>query len=257
MHMIQMTGLVSALYFFTLGFLIFYREKINIKIGNLIFVIADVFFFFLWNYGYFVRGSLHTFITFDNISPFIFTVIPLTYIFKDSVKDYAFSAIAFLHFGMLCATFVSPEQAYLFNFLEEANMLYTAEAFCHMLTALFGIYLVLTEQVKPTFKAWVKSVIFMYSVITFGVLMNVIFHRSYFGMNPYGRYAIYFLDIFGSFGATLAAYYLGVLVVLTFGMQTSYGLMRLLTPREQRKKRKKNKAAKIEEPVVTEETLSQ
>lgn len=243
MHMIQMTGLVFAIYFFTVGFIVFYRDKINIKIGNLIFAIADVFFFFLWNYGYFVRGSLDTFMTFDNISPFIFTLIPLTYLLKGKVKDYAFCAIAFLHFGMLCATLVSPEQAYLFNFLEQANMLYTAEALCHMLAALFGIYLVLTRQVKPTFASWVKSIIFMYAVITFGVLMNLIFHRSYFGMNPYGRYAIYFLDIFGNFWTTLLAYYLGVLVVLTFGMQTSFALMYLLTPH---RKRRRKKAAKPE-----------
>ena len=240
MHMLQMAGLVIAIYFFSLGFIVFYRDKINIKVGNLIFAIADLFFFFLWNYGYFVRGSLDTFITFDNISPFIFTLIPLIYILKGKVKDYAFSAIAFLHFGMLCATLVSPEQAYLFNFLEQANMLYTAEALCHMVAALFGIYLVLTKQVKPTFSAWVKSIIFMYAIITFGVVMNFIFHRSYFGMDPYGRYAIYFLDIFGNFWTTLLAYYLGVLVVLTIGMQTSWALMYLLTPH--RKKRKKKTA---------------
>ena len=38
-------------------------------------------------------------------------------------------------------------------------------------------------------------------------------------MDPYGEYAIYFLDIFGSFTTTLIAYYLGVLLVLTLGMQ--------------------------------------
>ena len=36
-------------------------------------------------------------------------------------------------------------------------------------------------------------------------------------MNPYGQYGIYFIDIFGSFGATLIAYYVGVLLVLTIG----------------------------------------
>ena len=38
-------------------------------------------------------------------------------------------------------------------------------------------------------------------------------------MNPYGGYKIYMIDIFGSFGATLAAYLLGVLLVITLGMQ--------------------------------------
>ena len=239
MHMLQMTGLVMAIYFFSLGFIVFYRDKINVKIGNLIFVIADVFFFFLLNYSYFVNGGLQTFMTFDNISPFTFTLIPFIWLLKDKVKDYAFCAIAFLHFGMLCATMVSPEQAYLFNFTAEADMIYTADAFCHMITSLFGIYLVLTKQVKPCFKSWLKSLIFMYSVITFGVLLNVAFHRSYFGMNPYGNYSIYFLDVFHNFGTTLLVYYLGVLVVLTFGMQTSYWFLKLLEPHGNKRKKKR------------------
>ena len=38
-------------------------------------------------------------------------------------------------------------------------------------------------------------------------------------MDPYGNYSIYMIDIFGSFEATLLAYYLGVLLVLTVGIQ--------------------------------------
>ncbi len=234
MHIIQMVGLVFALYFFSLGFIIFYRHRINVKIGNLIFVIADIFFFFLWNYAYFLRGGLQSFLTFDNISPFIFTLIPLTYLLRERIREYAFSAIAFLHFGMLCAVLVSPEQAYLFSFLEEANLLYTAEALCHMLAALFGIYLIITKQVRADFKSWRRSVLFMYTVISYGVLLNLIFHKSFFGMDPYGGYSIYFLDIFGNFWITLLAYYLGVLVVLTVGMQIAYGLVRLLEPRQKK-----------------------
>lgn len=230
MHMIQMVGFVFAVYFLALGFIILYRDKINIKIGNLIFVIADICFFFLWNYAFFLRGSLDSFMTLDNISPFIFTLIPLTYALKDKLREYAFAAIAFLHFGMLAAVMVSPEQAYLFSFLAEANLLYTAEALCHMLSALFGIYLILTGQVKINFKTWLRSLIFMYTVITFGVALNFIFHKSFFGMDPYGGYSIYFLDIFSNFWFTLVAYYLGVLLVLTLGMQTGHALMRLITP---------------------------
>ena len=47
-------------------------------------------------------------------------------------------------------------------------------------------------------------------------------------MNPYGGYSIYMIDIFGSFEATLAAYYLGVLLVLTIGMQVN-GMLDKLT----------------------------
>ena len=46
-------------------------------------------------------------------------------------------------------------------------------------------------------------------------------------MDPYGNYSIYMIDIFGSFEATLVAYYLGVLLVLTVGMQVARGLFAL------------------------------
>ena len=48
-----------------------------------------------------------------------------------------------------------------------------------------------------------------------------------FNLNP-NRYAIYMLDIFGSYEATVLAYYLGVTVVLTLGMQSGYGLCKLV-----------------------------
>ena len=62
----------------------------------------------------------------------------------------------------------------------------------------------------------------MSSIISFGVVLNFVFHRNFFGMDPYGEYSIYFLDIFGSFTTTLIAYYLGVMVLLTLGMQMCY-----------------------------------
>ena len=47
-------------------------------------------------------------------------------------------------------------------------------------------------------------------------------------MDPYGNYAIYWVNIFGSFWATLVAYYLGILVVLTLGLQSGYLIEKLL-----------------------------
>ena len=166
--------------------------------------------------------------TLGNISPMIFTSIPLTIFMKDKVKEYVFAAIAFLWTGMFLALFISPEYTYLFSYKTDANLLYTGEALCHMLTSLFGIYLILTKQVQITVKNWVKSLVFMYSVIGFGVFLNYFFHRDNFGMNPYGGYSIYFLDLFGTFEATLIAYLLGVLVVLTIGMQFGYLMCKLV-----------------------------
>lgn len=227
MNMIQMLGIVSAVYFVTLLLICVYRNKINVKICNIAFIVADSIGMFLWTYACYLRGWLDDgWLTLDNISPLMFTVIPLTLIMKDSVKKYAYAAIAFLSFGMFVALYVSPEHAYLFNFNQEAGPWYTCEAICHMICSLFGIYLVLTHQVKANFENWIKSIVFMLSIISVSVVLNFIFHRSYFGMDPYGHYSIYMIDIFGSFEATAVAYYLGVILVLTIGMQLSHLLER-------------------------------
>lgn len=220
MHMMQMAGIVLFIYFFSLALICLYRDQLNIKVFNCIFVITDVIFFFCWNLSYFQSGWLDDgFMTLDNISPMIFTMVGLLYFMGDGVREHCLSAVAFLSFGMFCAMLISPEQAYLFSFTQEATFMYTSEAFCHMHASLFGLYLVVTRQIKVDFEHLIKAVVFMYSVITFGVFLNYVFHRSFFGMDPYGSYGIYFIDIFGSFGATLAAYYVGVLLVLIIGWQ--------------------------------------
>jgi K+-sensing histidine kinase KdpD len=146
---------------------------------------------------------------------------------KKSIKEYAYSAIAFLHLGLFLATIISPEYVVIFNFKTEATFAFAAEALCHIWAALFGLYLILTRQVELSFKSWVKSIVFMLSVVSFGVILNLFLDTRCFNMNP-DNYSIYFLDIFGSFEATLAAYYLGIVVVLTVGMQSGYGLVRLV-----------------------------
>ena len=61
---------------------------------------------------------------------------------------------------------------------------------------------------------------FIYTVIGMSVILNYIFHRDYFGMDPYGGYSIYMIDIFGSFSATLLAYFTGIALTITVGWQS-------------------------------------
>lgn len=223
MNMIQMLGAVTLLYFITLALIVFNNRKINTKIGNFIFIVIDVVCYGFWIYGLFTRrGELTISMLMGQISPLTCLLLPLSCIMSPKIKDYAYSAIAFLNFGLFVAMFISPEHAYLFSFSTEASLHHTAEALCHMICSLFGIYLVLTEQVKADFLHWIKSMVFLYSIITVGVGINYVFHESLFGMNPYGDYSIYMIDIFESFEATAMAYYVGVLLVLTLGMQACH-----------------------------------
>lgn len=229
MNMMQMVGIMVLCYFTSILVLSLMHKHINTRLGNTIFIIADLVFFFFWNYAGYLEGWLKDgFMTFGNISPFIMTLIPLTTLFSQKVREYCNAAIAFLWMGMFIALMISPEHAYIFSFNTEASLLYTAEAACHLLASVYGFYLMISGQVRCDFKSWVKAIICLYSVITFGVILNFLFHTNNFQMDPYGGASIYMIDIFGGFWTTLAAYYLGVMLVLTIGMQAGYGIQRLV-----------------------------
>ena len=220
MNMMQMVGIMVVCYFITLTLLAFYRNIINVKVANTVFIIIDVIFLFCWTYAGYQRGWLEDgYLTLENISPFIMTLIPATVFLSDKVRSYCNSAIAFLWIGMFVALIFSPQHAYIFSYNIEASFVYVSEAASHLLASLYGAFLIMTKQVKCNSTHWRKSVVCMYSVIGFGVFLNYVFHTSNFGMDPYGGYGIYMIDLFGSFEATLVAYLLGVLVVLTAGMQ--------------------------------------
>ena len=220
MDMTVVIGIFTLFFFVTLGIMCFYRSRINPRFWNKVFVIADFVAFSVWVYASYQRGWLRDgWPTLENISPLMFTVILLLPFMHERIKEYAYSALAALNVGMFIAMLVSPEHDYIFNFNTEATLAYTGEAVCHMLCSLFGIYLVLSHQVKPDFKHWIKSMIFLFPIITFGVILNFVYHKNNFGMDPYGSASIYMIDIFGSFWATLVAYYFGVVLVLTVGIQ--------------------------------------
>lgn len=228
-NMMQMVAIMVACYFITLTLLCIYRNLINIRIANAVFIIVDLVFFFCWNLAAFQVGWLYDgFMTLENISPLIMTLIPLTVFMNDKVKSYCNSAIAFLWIGMFVALMISPQHAYIFNYSIDANFIYSSEAACHLIASLYGAWLIISGQVACDWKNWLKSIVCMYGVIGFGVFLNFVFHTRNFGMDPYGRYTIYMINIFGSFWATLLAYLLGVLVVLTVGMQIGHGFNRLV-----------------------------
>lgn len=249
MNMMQMVGIMVFFYFTSILALSFFHKYINVKLGNTIFIIADLIFFLAWNYAAYQRGWLESgFMTLGNISPFIMTLIPFTALLSEKIREYCNAAIAFLWMGMFLALMISPEHAYIFNYNIDANLMYTAEAACHLLASVYGFYLMISGQVKCDFRNWVRAIVCMFSVITFGVILNYIFHMSNFGMDPYGGYSIYMIDIFSSFEITLIAYYIGVFLVLTIGMQTGRGIQKLV---EKANSESKSEASPVSEPNET------
>ena len=214
----QMLGGLSLVLFVALFLMCFFREKLQHPIVNPLFIIVCAAFFFCWNYAAYERGWLEDgFMTLENISPFICTVILITPFMSEKIKDFAYCAIAFLSFGMLLALYISPGASYFMSHNHTASFMHISEAACHLVMALYGFYLILIEKVKLTWENFGKAIVFVYMSIGFGVFLNWCFHLSNFGMDMYGDYSIYFLDIFGTFEITFIAYLAGMLGTLTLG----------------------------------------
>lgn len=231
--MIQMLGTLSVVFFIAMFLMCFFRYKLSNPIINPLFIIVCAIFFFCWNYAAYERGWLEDgFMTLENISPYICTVILLTPFMNDRVKDLANCAIAFLGFGMLLALYVSPGAEYFFNFVYRPKFMHISEATCHLIMSLYGFYLILSNKVKINFKSLGKAALFIYASIAFGVFLNWCFHLGNFGMDMYGNYSIYFLDIFGSFQATFIAYLFGVFATILLGFLSAILLDWLSSPRK-------------------------
>ena len=220
MNMIMMLMIFTLIAFVSIILMCLFKGKMPPKIWNIAFIVADLVVYLCWNLAAFERGWLDEgWMTLENISPLACTLVPITLVLSDKVRQYVYDFLAFLSIGLFAAMLISPEFAYFFNYNIEANFLYTSEAASHLVCCLFGIYLVLSGQVKPEFKSWVRSLICCFSIVGFGVFLNFVFHKTHFGMNPYGESSIYMLDIFDTHWQTLLAYSMGLIVVLTVGMQ--------------------------------------
>ena len=216
MYMLWILGFVFTVAMFLMCF---FREKLKNPIVNPLLLIACAAFFFCWNYAaYELRWLEDGFMTLENISPYICTVILFTPFLNKTVKDYAYCAIAYLSFGMFLAMFVSPGAEFMMNFEQNASFMHVSEGSCHLIMALYGYYLVLSDKVKIGKKTLLKAVAFIYASVGFGVFLNWCFHLSNFGMDMYGNYSIYFLDIFGSFAATFVAYLVGIFGTVLLGL---------------------------------------
>ena len=122
--------------------MLIYKKNINTKIANLTFILINTILFIGYYINDYYRKGFVESLTFDQISPFTFTMISASFLMNKKTKEYFLSSVAFLSIGMLIAMIVSPQQAYLVSYRLDANMLYVLDTLLHLNCSLFGIFLV-------------------------------------------------------------------------------------------------------------------
>jgi hypothetical protein len=175
-----------------------------------LFVSLTVYFdvgFSDWNF----QNTLPT----ANVSPFMFTLAPLSLLLPRKPRRCVFLLISMLSFGMLLAGALgcvyNAVIGYKFHF--HFFMDYTA----HILLSLFGVYLVRSEQVDLTPVAALISGSVIFGSALLMLILNLIFDTSFFGLSLSGKHNIYNVVLTDNSYISALLYFIGLSGVLVLG----------------------------------------
>ena len=233
MPMMMMLLILVFIYFACLITILFFNKYMNQKYTIIFFMITNAALFAGYCINEYSRKGKFDFLTFDQISPFMFTMLCLFFLMNDKIKKVFLDTAAMLSLGMFVAGLVSPQEAYLASYRMDANMLYVLDTLLHLNCSLFGIFLVSSGQVKLNVESLKKAFIWMYSVIALVLILNFTFHLNYFGMGPYSKFGIYMFKLFDSYWVTLLVYLFGVALVLSLGYGFNLIISKLTTHNEE------------------------
>lgn len=152
---------------------------------------------------------------FANVSPFMFSLMPILLILPKKAKEYVFLLISLLSVGMLvsavlsCAYNAAIDYKFHFHFLLD----YVA----HIFLSLFGIHLIRSKQVEFNNKNCLISASLIFSVATLMVVLNLIFDTSFFGLSLRGKHSIYNNVLVDNSYLSALLYYIGLGAVLLMG----------------------------------------
>lgn len=150
-----------------------------------------------------------------NVSPFMFSIIPILLFLPKKVKSYVYLLISLLSVGMIfssvlgCVYNASINYAFHFHFL--------LDYLSHFSLSLFGIYLIRTKQVDFNLKNCVISSSIILGSATVMLILNLIFDTAFFGLSLRGKHNIYNNVIVDNSFLSAFIYYLGLIVVLILG----------------------------------------
>ena len=160
-----------------------------------------------WNF----KNTLPT----ANVSPFTFFLCPLCLVLPKRIGKYFMTTIALLSVGML----LSGSVTCIFNYMRDYTFYLTffLDVFEHLTLSLFGVYLVYSDKASLEKKDVLIGGGLIVGVAAAMLIVNLIFHTSFFGLSLYGEHNIYNAVLCESGIISAALYFAGLIGVLTLG----------------------------------------
>lgn len=157
-----------------------------------------------------------------NISPFMFAASPIFFILPKKIRKYFATLIALLVVGMILSPILSCIYNFSISYKFHPSFLLNYAA--HIAIALWGIYLVQSEQCDLEIKSCLIGGAIIVSVAITMMILNLIFDQSFFGLSLNGKHNIYNMVLVENSYLSALIYFTGLGAVLV----ASYFLQKLL-----------------------------
>ena len=154
-----------------------------------------------------------------NVSPFMFSMVPIILILPKRLKKHAHLLISLLTVGM----FLSSTFGCIYNALigYKFHLHFTYDYISHFTLSLFGIYLIRTKQADLSKKNVLISSSLIYGAAAVMILLNVIFDKAFFGLSLNGKHNIYNNVLVDNSYLSALLYLIGLAFVLALGYVVS------------------------------------
>ena len=182
---------------------------------SLVYVVYSDVGFYDWNF----QNTLPM----ANVSPFMFSVMPLTWIWPKGAKKYLYLLISLLSVGMLFSAISSSLYNAIIGY--KFHWHFMLDYVAHLILSAWGIYLVKSGQVTLCKRDCLISGSLIVGVAFVMMMLNVALDTAFFGLSLSGKHNIYNNVIVDSSALSALIYFVGLVVVLLLG----YGFNKILS----------------------------
>jgi hypothetical protein len=151
-----------------------------------------------------------------NVSPFMFSIMPILLILPKKIREYVYLLICMLTVGMFLSTVFGCVGNAIRNY--KFHFHFALDYLSHFALSAFGIFLIRSKQVKFNTKNCTISGSIIFGVATIMLILNVIFDKSFFGLSLNGKHNIYNMVLVSDSYLSALIYYVGLTCVLLLGI---------------------------------------
>lgn len=162
-----------------------------------------------------------------NVSPFMFTLVGILYLFPVKMRKHLYLLISLLSVGMLFSSILGC--IYNASIHYKFHLHFLSDYVAHVMLSLWGVYFIKSGQVKLEKKNSLISASIILGVALVMMVLNVIFDTAFFGLSLNGKHSIYNNVLTDNSYLSAVLYFVGLLCILFLGYAYSYVLSKTNT----------------------------